>query len=133
MGCAQMELLEDYVECKRKIACRYTVELSMIPGVRVMIEADGVKSSFWMFTILVDPEKFGIDSRQRMKALAKEKIQARPLWQPLHLSVAHRDAQVLGGVISEKLYRDAISLPCSVGLSDVAQKRVICLLKSFVK
>ena len=131
MGCAQMEMLGSYVDRKREIALRYINGLSGIRGIQPMREASNVHSSFWMFTVLVDRESFGMESRTLLKALAEEKIQTRPLWQPLHLSPAHCEAQVLGGAVAERLYRDAISLPCSVGLGGEDQRRVIETLQQF--
>jgi len=133
MGCAQMELLGSYVDRKREIAQCYTKGLAGIPGLQPMREAAGIRSSFWMFTILVNREEFGMDSRNLLGRLAGEKIQSRPLWQPLHLSPAHRDCQVLGGEVSERLYRDGLSLPCSVGLSGENQERVIGLMRALAK
>jgi len=129
MGCAQMEMLSGYVERKREIAFRYIKELTGIPGILPMLEEGNARSCFWMFTALVEYESFGMDSRALLRALAAGKIQARPLWQPLHLSPAHRNTQSLGGRVAERLYRDAISLPCSVGLREEAQSRVIERLK----
>jgi len=61
-----------------------------------------------------------------MRALAAESIQTRPLWQPIHLSPAHRDGVVLGGCqMAERLSRNALSLPCSVGLQEEDQTRVV--------
>ena len=131
MGCAQVEKLGEYVDRKRKIAQCYTQELSGIRGLEPMREAAGIRSSYWMFTMLVNLEKFGRDSRSLLKALSGEKIQSRPLWQPLHLSPVHRDCQVIGGSVSERLYREGLSLPCSVGLSQENQERVIRVVREF--
>lgn len=133
MGCAQMESLPAYVDRKRAIAERYVGELSGAPGLSCMREAPGVRSSFWMFTILVDSSVYGMDSRALLRALGSENIQSRPLWQPLHLSPAHPGSEVLGGAVSERLYRDALSLPCSVGLRDADQERVIRLVRELAK
>jgi perosamine synthetase len=64
-------------------------------------------------------------SRALLHALAERGIQTRPLWQPLHRSLAHAGAYVVDGSVAERLHRDALSLPCSVGLSDQAQADVI--------
>jgi hypothetical protein len=39
--------------------------------------------------------------------------------------LAHRDAQVIGGGVAERLNRQALSLPSSVGLNDEDQQVVI--------
>ena len=129
MGCAQMEMLVGYVQRKREIALRYTEALAGVSGLEAMRETVNARSIFWMFTVLVDEERFGMNSRMLLKMLAAEHIQARPLWQPLHLTPAHRGAQILGGAIAERLYCSAISLPCSVGLTKADQDRVISTIE----
>jgi dTDP-4-amino-4,6-dideoxygalactose transaminase len=93
-------------------------------------EAEWASSTFWMYTVLVDNANGGIDSRQLLKRLAEHKIQTRPLWQPLHLSPAHFSPDARACPTSEALYRDALSLPCSVGLSQADQDRCVEKIKN---
>jgi len=125
IGCAQVEQLAGFVERKRAIAARYQAALAGIPGLSLMAEAPWARSIYWMYTILVDGAAFGMDSRALLKALGERRIQARPLWQPMHLSPAHAGAVTLGGAVSERLNRTALSIPCSVGLDEASQGRVI--------
>lgn len=129
MGCAQLEQLASYVGRKREIAHRYSEELGGIPGVTVCSQAEWASSAFWMYTILVEESAFGMSSRSLMAALASARIQTRPLWQPLHLSPAHSQSDADDCRVAERLYRQGISLPCSVGLSDTDQTRVIVAIK----
>ncbi len=117
MGCAQLEQLEEYIAIKRRIAADYARALAHLDGLTVMPQAEWASSVFWLYTILVDQQKYGLDSRALMKKLAEKNIQARPLWQPVHLSSAHRGAFSVDCSTAERLNRDAVSLPCSVGLS----------------
>jgi dTDP-4-amino-4,6-dideoxygalactose transaminase len=73
---------------------------------------------FWLSTVLVDPAAFGRDCRQLMAFLAERGIGTRPLWQPMHLSPAHRGARTVGGGVAEDLYARALSLPSSCGLTE---------------
>jgi len=125
VGCAQMEQLEAFVARKRAIADRYREALAGVPGITVPGEAPWARSIYWMYTLLVDAEAFGMDSRALLKELGRRRIQARPLWQPMHLSPAHKGAALLGGAVSERLNRTGLSIPCSVGLDERAQARVI--------
>lgn len=133
MGCAQMELLDEYIAAKRRIADRYQKALAEIPGISPMREADWASSVFWMYTAIIDAAAYGRTSRQLLAALQQEKIQTRPLWQPLHCSKAHAGSQVIGGAVAEKLYTDGLSLPCSVGLSEAAQDRVVATLRKLAQ
>jgi perosamine synthetase len=125
VGCAQMEQLEAYVAAKRKIAARYTDKLKNLTGIVAMRGAPWAASTFWMYTILVEEEKFPMDSRQLMGMLGLRKIQCRPLWQPIHRSPAHATENTVTLPVAEQLARRALSLPCSVGLTESEQDRVI--------
>ena len=128
LGVAQLERLDEYINSKRNIAKKYIKAFTYMPGIRPMREADWAFSVFWLFTILIDSVEFGKDSRALIRHLDANKIQTRPLWQPAHLSPAHRGMRATDCSVAERLNRDAISLPCSVGLADSDQQRVIELI-----
>lgn len=125
VGCAQMEQLPSYVAAKRRIAARYTNQLKGLPGITHMMIAPWAASTFWMYTILINEQIFGMDSRRLMRTLEAQKIQCRPLWQPIHQSPAHAASSVEVMPVAEQLAREALSLPCSVGLTEFEQDRVI--------
>lgn len=130
MGVAQMEQLSKHLAAKRRIAERYGMACHDIPGLTPMREAPWARSAHWMFTVLVDEGAFGMDSRGLLRHLATSGIQARPLWEPLHLSPAHPGAPCTDCSVAEHLNRVALSLPCSVGLSEADQDTVIAALRS---
>lgn len=128
IGCAQMEQLDEYVVKKIAIADRYTRALAEVPGIDLMKTAAWAQSTYWMFTVLVREGLFGKGSRALLKALAERGIQTRPLWQPMHMSPAHARVESRPMPVSEELAKDALSLPCSVGLSLEEQDRVIAAI-----
>jgi len=105
------------------------VDISITP----MREAAWAFSIFWMYTVLVERTISGMDRRNLLSSLAACKIQARPLWQPAHLSKAHKDAVMLGCPVAESLYDKAISLPCSVALQIEKQQFVIHSIKNILR
>jgi perosamine synthetase len=125
MGCAQMEQLDTHIEKKRRIAEHYTKALATIPGIKLMREAKWAKSIYWLYTILVDDQLFGMDNRKLLDYLASRNIQTRFFWQPNHLSTAHRGASMTDCPVSERLYRQGLSIPCSVGASSLQLEKVI--------
>ncbi|MCI0730286.1 MAG: LegC family aminotransferase [Chloroflexi bacterium] len=127
MGCAQLEQLADFVATKRGIAQRYAEALAGVAGIRPMVEAPWAWSTFWLYTILVDETAYGLDSRGLMGRLKEAGVQARPLWQPGHLSPAHQGAFTVGGSVAAQLNHAGLSLPCSIGLSLEEQQRVIAV------
>jgi len=125
MGVAQLEQLNDYITAKRRIAFTYSQAFSELPGIVPMQEAEWAFSTFWMYTVLVNPEECSIDSRVLLQKLDKKGIQTRPLWQPIHLSPAYAGCQSYHCDVAEQLNRNALSLPSSVGLTASDQQRVI--------
>ena len=133
MGCAQMEMLDSFVEAKRMIASRYQETLASLPGISVPQEAEWAFSTYWMYTLLIDEKESGIDSRALIRELNSLKIQTRPLWQPMHRSPAHNNFGSPACPNSDALHRQAISLPCSAGLSNSAQDQVIEAITSLAR
>jgi perosamine synthetase len=125
VGVAQMENLDEYVRIKREIAERYAKGLADVPGLTLPQEAPWAFSTFWLYTVLVDKEKAGVGSRELQKALAERNIQTRPLWAPIHEQRPYHDCQAYRIETAPHIYRQALSLPCSVGLREADQQRVI--------
>jgi perosamine synthetase len=125
IGCAQLEVLDTYVQTKRRIFADYKAELGGLPGIGFQKESEQAASIFWMSTITVDSSQTPCDSRSLMKQLATRKIQTRPLWHPIHTLPPYKDCQSYEVEIADHLYSIALSLPSSVGLTDEDQQRVI--------
>ena len=125
LGVAQMEQLNSYIVAKRGIAAIYSDALRDLDGIIPMREASSVYSTFWMYTVLIDEASFGMDSRGLLRSLEEHNIQTRPLWQPLHSSSAHQRSYATDCSVAERLYRDALSLPCSVNLLIEDQQSII--------
>ena len=125
IGLAQMEQLDAYLAKKRRIADFYASRLGGLSGIEPMREAAWATSSFWLYTILVDAEKYGMGSRALLRKLAEARVQTRPLWQPIHASPAYAFLEARPCPVADRLYRDALSLPCSVGITDAQLERVV--------
>jgi len=125
IGCAQLEQLESFVVAKRRIAQRYADAFAEIPGITVMPQASWAFSTYWLYTILVDESKFGMSSRSLIRRLIDQQIQSRPLWQPLHRSLAHAESARRECPVADRLYQQAVSLPSSTGLTEGQQQKVI--------
>jgi perosamine synthetase len=133
LGVAQLEQIDAYIATKRRIAARYREGLGEVPGLTLPTEADWAFHTFWLYTILVDEDAFGMDSRTLLRALGEHHIQARPLWHPIHSLPPHRDAQAYQIEVADWLYERALSIPCSVGLTESEQERVIATIRGLAK
>ena len=129
LGCAQIEQIESFVNRKRQIAATYNRELQSVRGVSFIKEAPWAFSASWLYTILIDEQEFGANSRTLLQLLNQNGIQSRPLWQPMHHSPAHKNSQSFNIEIADAVHRDAVSLPSSVGLKESDQERVISAIR----
>lgn len=130
LGCAQLEQVEAFLAAKRRIARRYGEAFAKLPGLRLPEEASWASSSYWMYTLLVEESAFGMSARHLLGELGQRKIQTRPLWQPMHRSPAHARTEAFECPQADALYASGLSLPCSVGLTEPDQERVIRAIAS---
>lgn len=125
VGVAQLKRLDEFAEKKRRVFFRYRDELSDVPGLSFQQEAAWAFCTFWLASIRIDAAAYGMDSRALMHALLDAGIQVRPFWQALHESPSMRGTQAYRCDIAPALVGEGLMLPCSVGLSDDDQARVI--------
>jgi perosamine synthetase len=125
VGCAQLELIEEYIAAKRLIASTYDQGLESIPGVTRMTEANWAYSIYWLYTILINPKGYEKGSRKLITELQEYGIQSRPFWTPCHRQKIFKGCQFYHGDNSDRLYAQGISLPSSSNLTPQAQYRVI--------
>lgn len=130
LGVAQLERLAAHVERKRQVAMRYEEALRDLPGITCPSEAPWARSIYWLYTVMIEPASFGRDRRSVQQHLAEQGIETRPIFRPAHRQLPHRDAQAYRIDVADRLYAEALSLPCSVGLTDEQQDRVINALRS---
>ena len=128
-GCAQMEVLPGYVERRRAINALYRSRLADVPGLTLQGEAESVRSNFWLTTVYVDAAEFGMDARALRQKLKDARIEARPLWQPMHQSPAHQDAVKLPCPVAEDLFANCLSLPSCSFATDADIERVIAVIR----
>lgn len=122
LGVAQLEQLPAFLARKRQIVQTYSQALRGLP-VSGPPQVDGASPSFWLVSVLL--EDGAPDREVVLDRLAAEGVQARALWPPLHQQQPYRDAPRLGGSVADDLYGRGLSLPCSVGLTEEQQSRVV--------
>ena len=80
LGCAQMELLSNYVERKRALAERYANWFSD-KGYKFILEPENTKANYWINAFLVN----GREERDEiLKYTNNNKVMTRPAWTPMH-------------------------------------------------
>lgn len=130
MSVAQLEQLEEFIKAKRRVAAYYVQQLGEVDGIAPSREAPWAKSIFWLCTILVDKDRYGLSSRELIGHLSGCGIQARPFWMPIHRQRPYLDCQAYRIEVVDRLYDQAVSLPCSVGITREEMDRVVNAIRS---
>lgn len=125
VGVGQLECLPERIKQKRAIAERYQTGLARIDGLVWQKEASWASSNWWLFACLLDEAKLRLSSRQLIEALAEVAIEARPLFHPLHSQPPFARCEAFRMTEADRICRQGVCLPCSAGLSQEHQARVI--------
>ena len=124
LGVAQLEQLGAFVEAKRRTADAYAAAVAAFEGVEPFVEQPWARSTYWMFSVLLDPRRFGA-AREVVRAANADGIGFRPLWYPLHRQPVFAGRQAYRIEIADDLHARGVSLPVSVGITDAERARVI--------
>ncbi len=65
--------------------------------------------------------------------LAKEGIESRPLWKPMHLQPVYADAPAYANGVSEGLFKQGLCLPSGPHVTPAHAERIIDLIKSSIE
>ncbi len=131
VGLAQMERIEQMVERRRQIFGRYEQSLADLPGWTGPGHVDGGDPDYWLYTALVDPDRFGITSRQLMGKLREREIECCPIFPPVC------ENRYLGWTdgrehfpVAYHIWEQGICLPSGSGLTDQQIDQVIDAVRS---
>ncbi|HJU88373.1 MAG TPA: DegT/DnrJ/EryC1/StrS family aminotransferase [Gemmatimonadaceae bacterium] len=130
IGRGQLQVLDDRVRARQRVAARYRQALNDVSGVSLQGEAPWGTHTRWLTVLYVDADECGVSPREIMDALEEENIESRPVWRPMHTQPLFRDAPRIGGEVAERLYSTGICLPSSSSLSERDQDRVITRLRA---
>lgn len=129
IGRGQLRVLSDRVEARRHNFEVYQKALGKLPGIEFMPEASFGRSTRWLTCLTVDPKKFGVDRETIRLALAKKKIESRPVWKPLHLQPIFAACESIGSAVAEDLFQRGLCLPSGSNLTPDDLNRVIKVIQ----
>jgi len=126
VGLAQVTRFDELFAAKRRNAALYKKLLSRIPGITLPYESAKTTHSYWMYGILVDKKRFGINKVELRKVLADHGIETRSFFIPMHLQPAYaHQFHRQHFPVSESLSREGLYLPSSTTLT-IRQIHRIC-------
>lgn len=133
IGRAQLGVLEERVMARRMIFSTYNRALSFISGIQFMPELENTMSNRWLTAFIIHEEKSGISAKALLRMLAKENIEARPVWKPLHLQPLFKEFPYYSHdedySVSERLFHNGLCLPSGSNITEENIMRVISCIK----
>jgi pyridoxal phosphate-dependent aminotransferase EpsN len=128
IGRGQLQVLNQRVAARRRNFEIYQSALGDLPGIEFMPEANFGYSTRWLTALTVATEAFGADREYIRLQLAKEQIEARPVWKPLHLQPVFSECECIGGEVGEDLFMRGLCLPSGSNLTEEDLERVISVI-----
>jgi len=129
IGRGQLRVLEDRVQARRRNFETYHQALSDTPGLTFQPEAPWGRHTRWLTCVQIDPAAFGADREAVRLAFEAEKIEARPLWKPMHLQPVFAGRPVFGGCVAERLFDRGLCLPSGSALTSAQIERIVGVLQ----
>ena len=128
IGVAQMENFESILKRKKEIDALYRIELKGIGDI-VFQENDPTSDpNCWLFTFRTKK------MRALLNHLNSKEIQSRPFWTPMNNLPMYKDLGYISEKdISNKIFKECISIPSSSNLTIEDQNKVITEIKIFFK
>ena len=127
LGLAQFRQLEEKIGRRDTIFGRYQEafpELEWIP------DGATARPNRWLSVALL-PE--GLTPAEACGRLQEDKIEARPVWKPMHEQPVFAGLESVGGAVASDLFARGICLPSGSGMSESQQDLVIDRLTAIVR
>ena len=128
IGVAQMENFESILKRKKEIDALYRKELVGIGDIKFQENDPNSDPNCWLFTFRTKK------MRELLNHLNNNKIQSRPFWTPMNNLPMYKDLKYISqNDISNKIFKECISIPSSSNLTKEDQYKVITEIKNFYK
>ncbi|MBH52117.1 MAG: aminotransferase DegT [Chloroflexi bacterium] len=132
IGLGQIEHIGEFIQRKILIYNRYQQHFQSHPTITLLPKRPDSDPVYWLNTILLD-ENITLDQRKAfVNTLNNAGIGVRPLWHPLHALPLYADYTSYHIEHSLNIYRRAISIPSSVGLSESDQLKCISSINRLI-
>ena len=133
IGRGQMTALDERVQKKKHIYNTYKEGFKDIEEIEMMPVYE--EPNFWLSVITLSGDS-NVSCSEIIDALGKENIEARRLWNPMHLQPVYKGCKFFsaldGTSVGEDLFNRGVCLPSDTKMSDEELSRVIDIVKSVV-
>ena len=132
IGRGQLRSLDLHRRLKQEIYKTYKEAFSDISEISMNpMNPDG-EANNWLSCMTVEPT-CGITPDQVMDALAKENIESRPIWKPMHLQPVYQSCDFFSnkeeGSVSEEIFTNGLCLPSDIKNTKEDMDRIIGIIR----
>ena len=130
LGVSQMTRLVDYVKCRHETAQRYNELLADLP-LKLPWQHPDSHSAYHLYVVRLHLEKIKVTHLQVFEALRAKDIMVNLHYIPVHAQPFYQNMGFKLGDFpdAEQYYREAISIPMHVNLTDAEQDFVVSALR----
>ncbi len=132
VGVAQMERWPEFLARKRAIRATYDAALLDLPDVTAFPQPAWAESACWFSGVVLEGRSEA-EVTAVIAALRARDIDARPFWRPMHLQPPLAEAPREPTPVTDQLWYRVLTLPCSTGLTDDEQGRVVEAVRTVVR
>jgi perosamine synthetase len=127
VGLCQLEVLDDVLDARRRLAARYSEALDSIPWLETPTDPAYAVRTWQSYPVRLLPGA-PVSAHQLMRLLLRDGIATRRGVMAIHLEPAYKGAATGELPHTEAAARDVVLLPLFVGLTEEAQDHVISSL-----
>ena len=128
IGVAQMENFESILKRKKEMDALYRSELHGVGDIKFQENDTDSDPNCWLFTFRTKK------MRALLNHLNSKEIQSRPFWTPMNNLPMYKDLMYINeNDISNKIFKECISIPSSSNLTIEDQYKVISEIKNFYR
>lgn len=136
IAAAGMDMLDDNVEARNRLAHAYRQNLSGLPGLTWQKVAPEDKCTYKDISVLIDPGEFGIERDALRDALAAENIPTRAYYDPpAHEQAAYKGKFSISGelAVTKEVSANILSLPVWSHMTEAEVDKVCAAITRIAK
>ena len=116
MGCAQLEVIDEYVGSKKNNAKYYNELLKNIENITLPIRKKDVFNVNWLYSIVIE-DGYKMTRDEMIEIMKQNGIETRPFFYPIHKMDKYKDFKKGSMDHTNEIHEEGLCLPSSVSLT----------------
>jgi dTDP-4-amino-4,6-dideoxygalactose transaminase len=131
LGRAQLSRLDEMIGRRRALRDGYAKIFAGVDGV-TLLGADDAEANCWLTSIVVDPACAGWQAADLAAHVARQEIETRPIFKPMHLQPIFDGARTALSGAAQQLFENGLTLPSGSSLMEPQVRKVFDSITSFL-